>query len=724
MKKIIYMLFTIAIFFPANTMTAQENTSTSFKVITNPTLNVSNYFSSLGLSSDNVFTLTKSIETIDSKHYVYKQTYKGINITGSSVVLHEYNDTLKYVTGLLMDSLNVNVIPGVDSTAAQTAAINYIKTAEFTRFEIPLSQDMVIDSLYPVVSKLAVAKLPYESDIAQNYKLYYLVRVYPVFPIEDDFIAYVDANSSVITYYQSEKMSSTPGHVTTLYYGYQTVDTQWGGNINKYRLIDDSRGNGIETVKCRHQGGALYCSTNHYINDNDNIWDDDYNEQIAASTHWGAQVIWDYYLDTLGRNGPDGAGRGLNILPDQTSGTSNDSSPNKNPMEMTFAGPISGPSSPICNPRISLNDIGHEFTHGVFYHDGIASAIQDGTDAYAIMEALCDIFGEFAEYNFQGWVDWEYDAQSWVDQTQIRAFHQPIFNGKDAMYYGDANWVANTSGYYRGGILRHWVYMLSMGEMGTNHLNNVYCVKPIGIKKVEKILYQTLHQGNITSLAVSFNDLMYATIAVATSLYGVNGTICPEVAEIISAWYAINVGAAPSVAIPFVYILNKTDGTNNNYNFNRDIYLQNYIVNNGAVVDVSSANEITFFADVEIHSGSDFHAYIAPGCNGGAREANLTDEVAESQIWTKNNLNNKNVESEFAIIPNPNSGDFRIVFGNDVKSISSVSILNLLGLTIYESQNPEINNELNVNIKNVDKGLYIVKVNYDGKVSSKKIVID
>jgi len=68
--------------------------------------------------------------------------------------------------------------------------------------------------------------------------------------------------------------------------------------------------------------------------------------------------------------------------------------------------------------------------------------------------------------------------------------------------------------------------------------------------------------------------------------------------------------------------------------------------------------------------------------------------------------------TEVRIYPNPNDGKFQINFGNQLVKNVNVIVMNPLGQTITTASSPEIapNTSLPINLNNVAKGMYIVKI--------------
>ena len=108
-------------------------------------------------------------------------------------------------------------------------------------------------------------------------------------------------------------------------------------------------------------------------------------------------------------------------------------------------------------------------------------------------------------------------------------------------------WASTTSSFDNGGVHinsgvgNHWFYLLSVGGMGINDLNNNYYVNPITIQKAEKIAYKALTTG-LTPTA-TYLDAYNATIAAAITLYGANSN---EWEQVVNAWYAVGIGDAPA----------------------------------------------------------------------------------------------------------------------------------------------------------------------------------
>jgi Zn-dependent metalloprotease len=108
------------------------------------------------------------------------------------------------------------------------------------------------------------------------------------------------------------------------------------------------------------------------------------------------------------------------------------------------------------------------------------------------------------------------------------------------LYYmptiGDCN-ENNDYCHQNASIVTHWFYLLTIGEKGTNDLNNSYNVVGIGREKAEKIAAHTLLY-RLTG-TTDFSEMREASIQVAKDLYKNESQVAISV---MNAWYAVGVG--------------------------------------------------------------------------------------------------------------------------------------------------------------------------------------
>ena len=736
-KFIFPLILTVYVSINIEVLNAQNNSlrhtslSSNLVQLSDSNSTTENYFdlykTTLGITNYDSFSLIeRKISGDGSRHFIYQQKHNNIPILGSRIGLHEINGSLKFITGQIIPNLSINITINIDENGAINKAVDWIKEKELLKVGSSITgYTVVLDSAIVPKAELTIHKVHGLTD--DNFKLVYLISVATLFPFSDYYHVFIDANTGeVLTYFSDKLGDSFPGTVTTLYYGQKTIIADAGNLFQQYRLIDNTRGNGIQTRRCFP---AFPVCTNPFLNDEDNNWNDNYEKRIHGSTHYAAENVWDYYLNQLGRNGPDENGKGISIQTDMSGDNlnwRNENNSSFNPMRIFLRGPISGKT----NPRVSINSIGHEFTHGVVADDAGWNNVNlyglENSEAYAMMEGYCDIFAEFAEFNDQGWVDWIYDAESLIQNTDWRVFSPPVLNSEQSMFYGDSNWNNNTNGHARGGILSHWAKILSIGEIDQNHLNNNYCVTGIGIKKVERILYKVLNDGWLAYTS-NYSDLRYASIFVAAQLYGNNSI---EVAQTISAWYAVNVGNAFNGQID---IQNVTINTPQNFNYNSQVTMYNVFTNVGANLVVTSNTEIQMFDVIDMNNGSEVSLYISPACIGGARPANpnnnnplgLLNEYSSVTInsISKNNTQTKQSQtsSNLSIMPNPNNGNFILTLNNNLELPNMIVIRDVNGRIIKTLEKPELFS-YNLNLSSESSGIYLISAYYSNEIISKKVI--
>ncbi|MCX6227069.1 MAG: M4 family metallopeptidase [Bacteroidia bacterium] len=564
----------------------------------------------LGLGTEDKMVLKhKKLDKFGLTHYYFCQQYKGIDVIGGEYSIHAKNGIAKTGNGRIINNLSMDVVPKIDSRSAIQQSLEEVKKIEADKYGIlPDKIKLLLDSLYPIKAELLISKLPTQKCEANNFKLIYRLQVKIFEPSDFIYYVYIDAKTGATIESIPGVLYSSPGKVTTISHGGPyTIQTTWTGSLTKYKLIDDTRGNGIKT-RIRRSG------INQYVNDDDNQWDDNYEKQIHASSHWAAETVWDFYFNTFERNGPDGLGKGLDILTNKPNGLPDDPPPEcpsnssavlLDPLQINLIGPVAG----TCNPRISLNTVGHEFTHGILYHEANfqINSIGPSDEAYALMEGCCDIFGEIIEFDFQGWVDWKYDDQSWINKNCEKTFYPPILDGMSALEYGDANWNYFPDGHLRGGVLRYWFFLLSEGGLGTNHLGNSYCINGISIPNAAKVLYVTINNNYFDPYS-TFITARNSTIQVAINMYGPNSN---EVVQVTNAWYAVGVGNKYAGK---VNINNHITSGNEQLSYDYEIQTENLQVPVSTSLTIISSKQITIKSTLKSSNGSYFHAYIAPVC--------------------------------------------------------------------------------------------------------------
>lgn len=115
---------------------------------------------------------------------------------------------------------------------------------------------------------------------------------------------------------------------------------------------------------------------------------------------------------------------------------------------------------------------------------------------------------------------------------------------------------------------------------------------------------------------------------------------------------------------------------------------------------------------IEIISNGNAVTYIEAG-NFGA-------EIAHSAAFKTNGvLNREDIEmlNKFSIYPNPSTGVFNFVTEETV----SISVMDLTGKVVYTAK--EVNNDDVINLSNLQKGMYVAKIEGATSERTEKLVI-
>lgn len=358
-----------------------------------------------------------------------------------------------------------------------------------------------------------------------------------------------------------------------------------------YVLIDDTRGNGIETYDMNGVGGlplsvpSLYLQGKSFT-DLDNNWSlsehhrspanegafEAENDDIAWDAHWGAEVVYDYWLAKHNRLSYDGNNARIRSFIHYGPAYDNAF---WNGSVMTY-GDGSGTTAMGFKALTSLDVCGHEIGHAVC---SSTSDLVYEKESGAMNEALSDIWAACIEHFAMT------RGGSTVPSSAYRPFYigeqigattdaplRRMDNPKGAGNpdtYGGENWsnpdcapnLANDQCgvHNNSGLLNKWFFLITAGSKnGTrpagftpgqyyfadsddeiNDLGNAYRVNGLGFDVSENIAF--LMEIMLTSTA-TYAEARTVSIQVAEAL---SSDPCSAVVEsVTNAWYAIGVGPA------------------------------------------------------------------------------------------------------------------------------------------------------------------------------------
>ncbi|MFI9605326.1 M4 family metallopeptidase [Streptomyces sp. NPDC052043] len=323
----------------------------------------------------------------------------------------------------------------------------------------------------------------------------------------------------------------------TLYSGTVTLSTTLSGST--YQLYDTTRGG----HKTNNLAGGTSGTGTLFTNTTD-VWgtgtaSSSVNDQTAAAdAAYGAQMTWDFYKSTFGRNGIKNNGAAaysrVHYGNNYVNAFWDDSC-----FCMTY-----GDGSGNVHPLTSLDVAGHEMSHGVTAN---TARLNYSGESGGLNEATSDIFGtgvEFYAHTAQNPGNYLIGEQLNLNGngTPLRYMDKPSKDGASADYWSST--VGNKDVHYSSGVANHFFYLLSEGS-GAKTINGVSYNSPtysgsavsgIGRAKALQIWYKAL--TTYMTSTTNYKAARTATLNAATALYGSGSA---EYNAVAAAWSAVNV---------------------------------------------------------------------------------------------------------------------------------------------------------------------------------------
>jgi len=503
----------------------------------------SNYKSAFGLTAnDKMENFKTETDPLGYSTYRFQQYYKNIKVEFATVLLSEKDGQLKTMIGKTASAINVNTVPQITEANALQNALNSIQAQEYL-WQHPANEAHLKEitkdpqaTFYPR-GELVIINEDYINSTGQ-YRLAYKFRIDALAPVTSAEV-FVDAqNGNILHKFNRIMHADEPGSAVTQYSGNRPIMTEKFGFLffTYYRLTETGRGGGIQTINQNHQIDFTNLS---YFTDDDNTWDNvnANQDEYATDAHWAAETTYDYFLTNHARNSYDNAGYMVRVY------VHYGNSVNNGFYSGDYAVIYLGDGDATCNPLVSLDFIGHEFTHGVT--DYTAHLVYQG-ESGAINEAFSDIFAVDIEYWAKPGNYLLFEETYKVAGNYDRSMSNPKSGSPPQPdTYGKINWKSTAVGaadeggvHYNSGIMNKWFYLLSEGGSGTNDLGDKYNVQGIGRDKAIKIAYRALTTKILSN--AQFLQAREGTIAAAKDLFP--GTCTDEELQTTNAWYAVGVG--------------------------------------------------------------------------------------------------------------------------------------------------------------------------------------
>lgn len=473
--------------------------------------------------------LKQSEDELGYTKYKYQEYFSGYPVELGIYIVHSKNGRIVSMNGLVYDKIEINLYSTMQEATALNAALNYIGAIKYM-WQIPSEEQFVKitendpDATYYPKGELVIFSKDADS---KSLRLSFKFNIYSYQPLSRAWY-YVDATSGEIIFKNDILCTvNAKGVAYTKYSGKQNMTTD-SFLLNRFRLRETGRGNGIQTfnmLKDKNYNFAV-----DFI-DSDNVWNQ-FNsnwDEAATDAHWGAEMTYDYYKTTFGRNSLDANGM---LIKSYVHYDTNYNNAFWNGSVMTYGDGTTG------MPYTVLDIIAHEMQHGVTgYEAGFAT-----TEGGALNESFSDIFGTMVEwYAKPAQANWMM-GDSYIP---IRNLQDPNSRSDPDTYKGKF-WDPAGETHKNSTPQSYCFYLLCMGGSGLNDIGNAYNVTGIGRDKASRIFWRALTQYMVSSS--QYADSRNYCIQAAIDLYG---NCSQEVKSTYEAWYAIGIGTYPERHLSF-----------------------------------------------------------------------------------------------------------------------------------------------------------------------------
>lgn len=666
------------------------------------------------LDQDNVVQYKTNKDSLSEIHY-YKQFHNNIEVENSEFVVHLKKGIAVLCYGDVMRS-NTSITPFLTEEQAFGIAKNHF----FPNGNFPTK--FKIDSLYKDYrpkGKLVYTKFQSDEKIKnEHYILCYTFNMITSEPFDVKRI-YIDALNGKIVLTKSliEKSSGTVATWYNYSHSFTTFFVQ-GFPRGKFRLQDRTRGYIHPKVNAT---GEISTYWDPYIQswviqadwDNRNYAEqnsDSWGPSLESTALWAIESAYDYFHNKFGRHGTDGNNMQVRIYPAAYTKTDQGGSAylrsdiwESDGIDLQYDGIYILNSFPLGDFYVTLDVLGHEFTHGVNHY---SNDVGGGTniEAQALMESFGDIFGEMIQSYTLGTIpDWmggyEANTNSYKNFASPHSPGDPLF--QYAAYVNDLPFW-NGDRYKKSGVQNRWFYLLS---------------NSIGSEKAARIAYR-----NMTYYLTSNSDYFAAREGSINASSDYYGACSYETDQVKNAWNTVGVGAA---AIPCLQA--SISGP-------ESLMCQEYGYYYANVYGGSGNYSYSWFVDYTLYSqesyvslafnpqyGDEYHSISLTVTDENGSDS---DEKSVYVFYCGQGNVNTSGSLGFTMYPNPTKLSTTLIV--EEESLTSkpykVQIIDRSGKIVFIRDFYE--KELKINTSNLQKGIYHIVVKSDKKYGSTKLIIE
>ncbi len=454
------------------------------------------------------------VDELGMAHVRLQQQLDGVPVFGGEAIVHLHGDgSLSTITDALVPDPRVETEPALSAEEAiELALFESLDRAELTA---------------EPEADLWILRHEGADHLAWRVQLERIDFVLP--PTQP--LLFIDALSGSLLW-SYENLHTGTG--VTNYYGTVSVGSYFDSKT--YYLEDTSRN--IGTYSAANGTTTLY-----YIDDSDDFFDHSWQSN-GVEGHYAASAVYDYYYDTFGRDGIDGAGGPGYVTSLTGTGTVITVVVDYDTLYANafWSGDymaIGGGDGINYSSLSTLDIVGHEMTHGVT--ENTANLTYYG-ESGAVDESLADVFGAMVERYALGessdtWLIGEACVAGGGPGVAIRYMSNPGADGYAKDHYDDlyTGPLDNGGVHDNAGIGYLAFYLASEG--GTHPTYPEGVMYGIGATDAEAIWYRALTTYMTSS--TDFAAARDATLAAATDLYGSTSIQYNVVAR---AWAEVGVG--------------------------------------------------------------------------------------------------------------------------------------------------------------------------------------
>lgn len=487
----------------------------------------------LGFSSLYNLQLTKEEhDELGFDHLRFQQTFNNVPILGGIVIAHIKNNRLHSFNGEVFDvneKSNTTLLTENSCLAKVIETVGAISYKWQFKEEEELIKIIKDDKNATWFPKGDLMFCPKNLDFDNpQFSLTYKFTIHAQEPLLGENIYVSAINGSIIARENLLHTTDVPGKAITKYSGTRNIITD-SINPNKFRLIENTKGNGIYTLNL--QNGTSYAAAVDFL-DSNNVWNNvnAKKDEVATDAHWGAEVTYDYYFNVHNRKSYNNNNARIYSFVHYSNNYDNAF---WNGVCMTYG------DGNTFKPLTAIDVCGHEITHAVTTNSAnLVYSYESG----ALNESFSDIFGNTIErYGRPAQYDWKIGEDITTGGTGLRSMLNPKLKNHPRCYKS-TNWYGgagdNGGVHINSGVQNWWYYLITEGGTGVNDVSNTFKVDSLGIIKAEKIAYRNL-TVYLTSSS-KYADARFYSIRAAVDLYG---NCSKEVIAVTNAWYACNVGA-------------------------------------------------------------------------------------------------------------------------------------------------------------------------------------